>query len=327
MQTRSETHHLIPTNPSTKVSIFYRVYALLLVAYDNVMARFYHQHVPTAQELKSIDNERQAHWNDLQTDTGNELENHLRAYGYVTENGEIKLSDSSIYTAMTQDLKMSNAEAEMGAGVGISITTLNNINTSTFSIKKGIDGYVCPRDAVKLMHPSDTGFYEKGTGKFLKERFDTLKKYAVADPSGKLIISEQGFNDCMAQLIKDDHRWDSEDFIYKKLGEAGHKSEFVQLFSLIKKLGYLEINNVPHYALDDIEEFYRNTAKTMHRIRHGQVTFPVNASQSQNSGSHHTAAFFESTLHAGGCPALAAMKSSEENNSSHVVEKHVSPSI
>ena len=273
MQDRSaQLHHDVSDNqistqvPTNSVSFAYRLYALLQVSYDTLLSKLFHHHVPTESTIDCIDETRQAHWDQFQFETDNALDNHLKSFGYVDENGEIQISDFSIYTAMQKDFNMTAQEAETGAVTGIAVPKLNNAD-HVHSTLFGLQGHFAPKDGVLFMHPSDTGFYEKGTGKFLKERFDKLQDYAVLGANNKFVIAESRFYDCINQLAADDHRWDEADIVYKKLGKIGHDGEFKQLFSLMNKLGFETIDGVSHYELDNIEEFYRNTAKTMHRIR------------------------------------------------------------
>ena len=272
------------------VSFTRRISALFQILYDTVMSSIVHQHIPNEENIKKTDENRQENWEKIDSDTGNPLENHLKAYGYISENGEVLINDYSIYVAMHRDLKMSQQEAADGARIGISVPKLNDIDTAKFHLFHGISGHFSPKDAVKLMHPHDTGFYEKGTGKFNKERFDTLKKYAILDEHNNYIISPNQFQNCMNFLAEKDSRWEDADIIYNTLGKIGHEGEFTQLFSLMKPLIANTIDNVPYYALADIEEFYLNTPKTMKRIRNTPV--PISEDKESEPSSH----FFDKCL-------------------------------
>jgi hypothetical protein len=217
---------------------------------------------------------RKQYWSILSKDTGNALINHLNAFGYYdVEANEIMLSPAYMYVAFVFDLGIDDLHARLIVSASIGLAKKENFDGVYFSLVLGFYGKFPARRAAELMHPNDTGFFERHTSNFNADRFQSLNKFSIKDENGEPFISLESFFKCQAYLADKDWKnyyspWKDKSPIDRLIGSEGNKGEVGFLFGFIPTRW---INDTPHARISDLEIFYRNTSHIIDAVRSGDL--------------------------------------------------------
>jgi len=262
--------------------MFKQVVSVVEMFADIGMSRFFNAHEPEPAEMEAMVAKRAHDRDRLAVPADTELKTHVQAFGYFNESlGKIKLNAHSMYTAILKSLRLTKTDAATITAASMGLPKFNEVGEVFFDCPV-LKGEFSPDVAPKLMHPCDTGFYIKGTGKFNKVLFNKLKHYVFKNADGTLYkkdgmlhISLKQFRQFVNDINEEDdfsHRfgfgpWHDANFIEKTLGCAGNKGEVTALFEVLKRL--LEgvwMYGEQYFPLPYIEEWYRDTPKMMRRL-------------------------------------------------------------
>lgn len=251
---------------TTLINGLIKIRNVFAIAYDLILSQTSSSYIPPQDEIINTELQRQKFWDKLSTDAGIELVNHIRAFSeYDPATDTLRINAKSMYAGMVYGLGIDKKYAVTITAASKSLPKIKNFHSMHFSLTKGIYGSFSPDDAPLLMHPDDTGFYDRHTGRFNATRFNQLHQFSVISSSGVEMISKDRFEECKQSLDmkdQDSHndRWPDADMIDWIFGKEGHQGEIGFAFdAMTTEL----IDGVPHVALNDLETFYRNTATIM----------------------------------------------------------------
>lgn len=252
----------------------FKIPNLIGMLYDLTVSSIFHTHVPDISLIDAILDAKLEDLDILENNTSlTALEKHLATFGiFDKEFAEYVLDDYSMFTTIHSIMGFEKGHSELITSASMLLPPLNGDNNVSITVA-GWKGKFSVKEAIKLIHPLDSGFYIKGTGQFDEKRFNNLKRYTFKDngkyflKNGMLYISETKFRECLQDLLKEDHRWDNASFTNKKIGGIGNTGEVSALFEFMRRLDVAEwLNSEAHIPLPYIKEFYINTPKLLKRI-------------------------------------------------------------
>jgi len=194
------------------------------------------------------------------------IESHMLSFasdeGFVDQN--------SIYNACLNKMHCSEKDSK-----SISVNTMRGawmfgVPGVHFSLCKGIYGKFKPKDAMGLlMHPHDTGIFNRYTGEFDAELFQVLEdKYAITDKDGTKLIS----SDKIQQFIEHDshlnERWADAHILFKKMGQIANGGEFDFFF---QRATSRYIDNVGYVTMADLKQWYLNSVVLMQKMQNNEI--------------------------------------------------------
>jgi len=226
----------------------------------NVGLSFTSFYLPNEKDLQQVHKNRQAFWKKLEQDSGVELVNHLRAFcEYDPVRDVLELTRSSMFAGL-KDLGFKPDGNKLIVAASEILPKLKGYPSAHFNFKDGLNTPFYPEDGPSFRHPFHTGLY-RPNGTFDAQRFTEFNAYAVRGKNGNLVISREKFDECKAKLWSTDIEFKNaglvETYVVGAIGSLG------EIGAMFEALTTELIDGVPHASLEDIEVFYRNTAKSM----------------------------------------------------------------
>lgn len=217
------------------------------------------------------------------------------------------ISYESMYNALKNKWHFNDEEAHQFAKNVLINALYQGVPGLSFS-PSGVVGEFAARDAsAKLMHPFDSGFYNKDTGNLDEERFSKLARYTIKNDADEDVITPSCIKKYLDDFHNEDERWKEASWFNQKIGARGNKGEFENSF---KKLASGGVDNnaiqirEPYITLEDFKAFLLNSAPLIQEIADGlrpvsqidpQIPAPSTVSTSTSSGTATTPFSFRSS--------------------------------
>lgn len=236
---------------------------LVGMLYDKATSIVFHQHIPTLKEAEDFNRARKktSAKKKLALENANALEKHMLTFS--DENGEINAI--SIYVSLIYDWHLPDVDAKNLAEAVMQAAFYEGV-PGVYMTATGISGRFLPRDARSILpHPFDLGNYNKRDGSFNKIQFERLEKYST-NINNKFWISRAGIEAFNKDWQRIDVRWEDADFVSQKIGQLAHPGEFDLFF---RQATSCRIDGVDHVSLQELKEFYIDSAGTVAKIKEG----------------------------------------------------------